>query len=217
MLTIFTTDDLALMRDAGLMARKEAVIGKVKSVLSAVKEALTSEIKDPSAYLAPDGTDFRQGQLAHGDQFHGLPWVYLDFPKYFSREAMFTFRSFFWWGHGFLFAWFLSGPLLDTYKAALIGRYDRLAETGNGVLRLSLAKDPWEWRQADGYALDLTRANRAAAEAALTTRPFLKLTESLGLDGTSLGEDAVASAACRAFARCGPVVRRDTLPTGEAL
>ncbi len=217
MLTIFTANDLALMRDADLMARKEAVIGKVKTVLSAVKEALRSEVKDPSAYLAPDGTDFSQGQLAHGDQFHGLPWVYLDFPKYFSREAMFTFRSFFWWGHGFLFAWFLAGPLLDRYKAALLSGYDRLADTSNGVLRLSLARDPWEWRQADGYALDLARTNRHAVEAALATRPFLKLTENLGLEGTSLGEDAVASAARRAFARCGPVVRRDTLPAGRAL
>ena len=196
------------MRDAGLMARKEAVIEKVKATFGAVKEALKSGL-DPAGYLAPEGADFTQGQVSNGDRFQGMPWVYLDFPKYFSHDAIFTFRSFFWWGHGFVFALMLAGPSLTQYKANLRRAYDRLADHG---LHLSLARDPWEWRQGEGYTIDLTGANRAAVEAALPDRPFLKLQSVLGFesnrDHAGLDEDAVVQAGRRAFIRCGPIITR---------
>lgn len=186
------------------MARKETVIQKVKATFLKVKEAITHDLS-PAGYLAPEGTDFTQGQLAHGDRFHGLPWVYLDFPKHFSKEAIFAFRSFFWWGEGFIFAFILGGPHLDQYKANLVHGYDRLADLG---LRLSLAEDPWEWRQDHGYTLELTRADRPAVEATLPGRPFLKLQSVLGLEGPTLSQEAIVQAACRTFEKCSPVVKR---------
>ncbi|MEO6188849.1 MAG: hypothetical protein ABIO82_04670 [Ginsengibacter sp.] len=63
--------------------------------------------------LAIPGLDFEQnGRISKGENYKGLPYVMLDYPALFSKEAIFAFRSMFWWGNFFSITLHISGQHL---------------------------------------------------------------------------------------------------------
>jgi len=89
--------ELDLVTDADLILTKNDIIAKVYDLFGelseyAVKAAdnvLSEEIKS----ISP--------KISKGENQEGLPWVMLDYPRYFSNEHVFAIRSFFWWGNFF--------------------------------------------------------------------------------------------------------------------
>ena len=191
----FTPEDLDFMKNGGLFEKKEEITRRIQELFKQLEESLKAQLK-PEDFLAPEGTDFLGGQLVRGERFHHRPYVYLDFPKYFSRSAMFTYRSFFWWGWDFVFAWILSGPFLERYKANLIASADRIAGQG---FYLSLAPDPWEWRKSSPFTSELLDPSPPQMESLLSGRSFLKIQYFIGLDDPIWQRGEVAKEGVRVF------------------
>jgi hypothetical protein len=136
-----------------------------------LRDALKVHLK-PEEFCAPENTDFIEGQVVRGERFHQRPYVYLDFPKFFSRQAMFTYRAFFWWGWDFVFACLLAGSHLEFYKKNLIHHLDRIS--GKGYY-LSIASTPWEWGRVCPTTVALTDQHPEKLESLLSEIPFLKI------------------------------------------
>ena len=166
------------MQNGRLFDQKEEITKRIQGLLVELQQLLKTHIK-PEELCAPEDTDFVQGQLVRGERFHQRPYVYLDFPKFFSRQTMFTYRSFFWWGWDFIFAWILSGPYLDLYRKNLINHLDRVMGRG---FYLSLASDPWEWRKASPDTLELAKQSPQEIQRLLREQEFLKIQYFVGLD-----------------------------------
>jgi hypothetical protein len=191
----FAPEELAFMRDGRLFDQKEELTQRIQGLLSELQQSLRAHI-NPNELCAPEHTDFSQGQLVRGERFHNRPYVYLDFPKFFSRQAMFTYRSFFWWGWDFVFAWILSGPYLDLYKKSLIKHLDHLAGKGFYV---SIASDPWEWRRTSPQTLALAGQNSQEIQEILAGMEFLKIQYFVGLDHPLWAEGGLVEEGIRIF------------------
>ena len=174
----FAREELAFMQNGDLFDKKEDITKRIQGLLEELQASLKAHLK-PEEFCAPEKTDFVHGHLVRGERFLQRPYVYLDFPKFFSRQAMFTYRSFFWWGWDFVFAWILSGPYLDLYKKNLINHFDRVAGMG---FYLSLASDPWEWRKASPDTLELAKQSPNEIQRLLAGKEFLKVQYFVGLD-----------------------------------
>ena len=174
----FTREELAFMQNGDLFDRKEEITKRIQGLLEELQKSLKAHIR-PEEFCAPGDTDFVNGHLVRGERFHQRPYVYLDFPKLFSRKAMFTYRSFFWWGWDFVFACLLSGPDLELYKMNLIKHLDRVA--GKGYY-LSVAPHPWEWRKDCPETLELAGQSPEKLEQVLAGMDFLKIQYFVGLD-----------------------------------
>jgi hypothetical protein len=159
----------------------------------------------PEELCAPEQTDFVHGQLVRGERFHQRPYVYLDFPKFFSRQAMFSYRSFFWWGWDFVFALILSGPHLDLYKKNLVKHLDHL--TGKGFY-LSIASDPWEWRKVSPKTLMLTGQPPREIQKILAGMEFLKIQYFVELDHPLWAEGGLVEEGIRIFDALKSVVKK---------
>ncbi|MBI4715953.1 MAG: hypothetical protein HY760_08470 [Nitrospirae bacterium] len=164
-------EELAALQVTRPFLIRSGVIPKILERFSALREAIRNEIP-ASGLLAPDALDLNRFQIAKGDYHEGLPFAFLDFPQYFSREVMFTYRAFFWWGHPFALAAILKGPLLGQYQERLMSRYPEMADRG---FHLSLAPDPWDWYRGDPHTLELTSANRDRLIDRLPSLDYLKL------------------------------------------
>lgn len=167
----FTPAERSLIQETHFFQTKAIISRKVKQVLEQLHVALKEELFTVSL-LAPEGVDTTIGQFVKGEHLHDFPYQYLDLPKYFSQDEKFTFRSLFWWGHHFVFALILEGPHLDRYKRNLLSSYDRLADQGLYIL---MAPTLWEWEKRPELLLEIRKDNREGVEAALATRPFLKI------------------------------------------
>ncbi|HXC61202.1 MAG TPA: hypothetical protein VNV63_00885 [Nitrospiria bacterium] len=160
-----------MISDTDFFPAKAEIIRKLHEDSMRLRDQIRMECKKTPLSLAPAGTDFETGQLVKGEKFQDFPYVYLDFPKFFSRDEMFTFRSFFWWGHSLIFCWFLSGPRLDEYRKRLLACHKTISHQ---TVFLSTAGTPWEWGLEKPHAEFLDRIKKERLKEILAERTFLK-------------------------------------------
>ncbi len=101
-----------LVTNAASILTKNRIIEKVYGLFGALAEDYKqhSSIQNiPQEILAVSP------KISKGEQYNQLPWVMLDYPRYFKAKDVFAIRTFFWWGHFFSIQLHLKGR----YKEAL--------------------------------------------------------------------------------------------------
>jgi len=198
----FTSDEMRMIAATDFFPAKAEIIRKFHQEFITLRDQLRMECEKTFLRAAPAGTDFDTGQLVKGEKFHDFPYVYLDFPKFFSKKEMFTFRSFFWWGHSLIFCWFLSGPRLDEYKERLL---DWHATLSHQPVFVSIADTPWEWGLEKPHAEFLNEIGNEHLKEILKDCHFLKLGCSIPLKSLEL-QNAIPQEGLRVFHLLRPIV-----------
>lgn len=199
----FTPEEMRMICDTDFFPAKAEIIQKFHEEFMKLRDQLRMECQKAPLSVAPSGTDYESGQLVKGERFHDFPYVYLDFPKFFSRDEMFTFRSFFWWGHSLIFCWLLSGPRLDEYPKRLLACRESLSHES---IFLSTADTPWEWGLEKPHAMFLDQIGKDRLKEILKDRSFLKLGCSISLKSLET-PDAILHEGLRVFHLLKPIVR----------
>ena len=144
--------DLEMISHVEVFQNKPAILKKVESRLTKLKEAMALELLPCVAQL-PKGTNIEKGQIARGENHNGFPFLSLDIPQNFSKTEMYIYRTLFWWGHYLGFSLILKGDKLKTY-------FQRLAENCSEPtfqnVYLSQAATPWEWRFGQKYFIPVS-------------------------------------------------------------
>jgi hypothetical protein len=175
---------------------RKAIRQKLRLLLTALREELLPHCQDSADWLAPGGLDAARGQLAGGEYYRDLPYVYLDLPKHFSREATFTFRWMAWWGHYFFFAFISQGPTMARHVERLLASWDDFAPQG---LFIGISEDLWDWRAEPGIVVPVVPATREAAVEMLARHPFLKLMRVVPFDDPAVADGRVVGEAVAFF------------------
>src|SRR4051794_24734884 len=100
-----------LVTDAEILIAKNSIIQKVYALFGKLAE-------DYRAIML--GTDWTvvndlHPKISRGENYRGLPYVILDFPRNFGKEDVFAIRSFFWWGNFFSITLQLEGSFFNQY------------------------------------------------------------------------------------------------------
>ncbi len=198
----FTAKERSLLADTDFFETKAVITQKVRQFHEALHPALKEELQGVTL-LAPEGTDIEKGQFVKGEHLHDFPYLYLDFPKFFSHTDKFTFRSLFWWGHHFVFAWILEGEYLESYKENLLNAYAQLADQG---LYLLLSQNPWEWRKEDKMLLEIKKENPKVVREVLASRTFLKIQRFISFDHSAVQNGRLIDVAIETFRLMKPIV-----------
>jgi hypothetical protein len=80
-------------------------------------------------------------KISKGDQYKGLPWVMLDYPRVFGKEDVFAIRTMFWWGHCFSVTLHLKGKYLRLYMPVILPAREELEAAG---FTPGVAEEEWE-------------------------------------------------------------------------
>lgn len=166
----FRSEEIALLSNPAFFEQKAAATEKLKRLMEQIRLAYLAAI-NPQELLAPPETDFQKGQIAKGENYEGYPYVMLDFPKRFSRESVFTFRSMFWFGHCLIFSAILAGEHLARYRQNFERAYDSLC-AANLFFGID---DVWDWRESASLPI----APEYKARILGSEQPFLKLLKRL--------------------------------------
>lgn len=108
--------ELQLVTDPGWILTKNGIIEKVYHLfgsLSASYVAMAKELALPEELLQVPP------KISRGEQYKGLPYVMLDYPRCFGRDDVLAIRTFFWWGHYFSCTLHLKGSYLKQYAGAV--------------------------------------------------------------------------------------------------
>ncbi|MBS1607118.1 MAG: hypothetical protein JST42_30995 [Bacteroidetes bacterium] len=155
---------------------KNSIIRKVVGLFAALSEEYREVMQSP---ISP--------KISKGENYQGLPYVMLDYPRLFGREDVLAIRTFFWWGHAFSVTLHLKGEYLSRYLPLLRDGWVTLAEAG---FCIGISDDEWRHEHveenyrpivsAEEFGGGLRGEERAEAEG--SGLPFLKLSAACGLD-----------------------------------
>lgn len=198
----FTAVELALLADREFFRKKAKISVKIKQILEDLHQRLEAEIA-LQPLLAPEGFDSQSRQFVKGEHLEDCPYQYVDFPRWYTRETKFAFRSLIWWGHHIVFALIVEGPLVKQYRRNLFNRYSEVADRD---LCLCLSPSLWEWKAGPGLTIPITHDRRSEIAATLDHRTFFKIARFLPLDDPAVETGAIVDEGLKAFQAILPVI-----------
>ncbi|RYZ28091.1 MAG: hypothetical protein EOO10_10680 [Chitinophagaceae bacterium] len=126
--------EAALISDAQVILTKNSIIQKTIALLSDVQEDLQQQANSFNLSNSPSP------KISKGENYLGLPYVILDFPRISKGEDLFFIRSMFWWGNFFSSTLQISGIYKTRFHKQLCDAYPLLVEKRYFI---GVNPDPW--------------------------------------------------------------------------
>lgn len=156
---------------------KNLILKKVNHLLGSLLVKQQEYVKNYEAGLP---AEVRQSspKISKGENYKGLPYFVLDYPKKFSASGILAIRTMFWWGNFFSITLHLSGHYMEDAAEKLINSYEILIESG---CYCCVNDDPWEHHfQKDNY-MPLVEMSKSDFTELIRERPFIKLANKISL------------------------------------
>lgn len=170
----FSEAERNLMQDAGIILTKNSVLKKIQLLLEGVQE---NEIQFAIQKNLLHSFPFASGaKISRGEQYRGLPYLILDFPRYSGSDGLFFIRQMFWWGHFFSTTLHLSGNIKDQYAQRLSGSFEQLQDYA-----ISIHEDPWVHHFEEDNYKPLKTMDASAFAEICESREHLKIACALPL------------------------------------
>lgn len=121
-------------------------------------------------------------KISRGENYEGLPYVMLDYPRCFGKEDVFAIRTFFWWGHFFSCTLQLKGKYKVLFQAAIIENLKSGKMDGLGI---NLTDEEWMHHLNEEHVQLIT----SIAELNIREKNLIKISSKLDLNKWDDAED----------------------------
>jgi len=172
-------EELALVSDPGWILTKNSIMSRVVELFAALSEemerAASGKLSAVSQGWDRLPANWNTPKISRGENYLGLPYVMLDYPRLFTREHMLAIRTMFWWGHYFSVTLHLKGRMQEMFLPVIQRHMQALTDAG---FHIAISEDEWRHEvEVDNY-----RLLKAGDLKEITQYPFLKLSATCGLD-----------------------------------
>jgi len=125
-----SSSELELMQNAEIILTKNKILEKVKELLGEVQEKQTNftkqfSLKNEIFKVSP--------KISKGENYLGLPYLILDYPRQSSENNFFFIRAMFWWGNYFSCTLHLTGDVKNSVKENIKQSYTELKSCFIGI------------------------------------------------------------------------------------
>lgn len=166
--------EMALACDTEVLLTKNRIIEKVYSLFGKLAESYSTEIK---SHQLPIEILHASPKISRGENYFGLPWVVLDYPRYFKGDDFFSIRTFFWWGNYFSMAFLVKGKWLKWIDA------EKIIEKSIGKeWFVSTVNDPWQHHISPENTLPINKLEANAIQGLIDEHGFLKLQMKIAIE-----------------------------------
>ena len=155
--------EMDLVTNADWILTKNEIISKVKALFAGLSHDMIVENFD----LHP--------KISRGENYRGLPFVMLDYPRQFDKENVCAIRTLFWWGNFFSLTLHLAGSFKEKYAERIIEKTGHWKEND---FYYCINDDPWEHHfEKNNYS-----AVNSEFAGFVSNHPFLKLAKKYPLN-----------------------------------
>jgi hypothetical protein len=119
--------EMDLLNNSEWILTKNLIVKKAQRLLEEVQENITRLVKEPPVNF-PQEVISISPKISRGENYNGLPWLILDYPRFFEKEKVFAIRTMFWWGNFFSTTLHLSGQYKKSYSSAIVRSYEALCK-----------------------------------------------------------------------------------------
>ncbi|OQP51050.1 hypothetical protein A4H97_04340 [Niastella yeongjuensis] len=179
-----STEELSLVQNAHWLLTKNTIIEKVYALFGDIAHhnlsrfsAMRDNLNANPAILLSEVL-IPSPKISRGENYGGLPWVMLDYPRLFNRQDTFAIRTLFWWGHFFSVTLHLKGQYKQQFKQNLLTNLPMLASRG---FYLCISGDEWRHEFEEDNYKPLSQLNSSVVEEILLANDFCKLSAKISL------------------------------------
>jgi hypothetical protein len=162
--------ELSLFCNAEVILTKNRILQKTVALLADVQAQIATEDSLLRLSSSP--------KISKGENYLGLPYVVLDYPRIASGENLFFIRSMFWWGNFFSSTLQLAGTYKDENELKLAARYDLLASSH---YLIGIGEDPWQHHFEPSNYQKISTLSKEAFYTTLQQQLHIKIAASWSL------------------------------------
>ncbi len=168
--------EMELVNNSDWILTKNNLLLKVRDLLNQLQERQMLYLLQ---FPLPIDYATNSPKISRGENYRGLPWLMLDYPRLFDHENIFALRTMFWWGHFFSITLHLSGDSKKIFEEKIVNAYPSLSKNG---FYCCVHEKQWEHHfEADNYSrVDQLKAPQF--ENAIRTNSFVKLSHKISLE-----------------------------------
>ena len=127
--------EMELMQNAEVILTKNRILGKMKVLLEQIQEKQIdfinqNDISNEIFIVSP--------KISKGENYLGLPYLILDYPRQSSKNDFFFIRTMFWWGNFFSCTLHLANNSKETFGKKIKDSYFQLRN-----YYISINEDQW--------------------------------------------------------------------------
>lgn len=134
-----SADELRLVTNADFILTKNGIIEKVYSMFGELSEWMQNAVI-PFQNELNEVLDISP-KISRGENYLGLPFVILDYPRYFRPHDIFAIRTMFWWGKFMSVTVHLKGNYREHYHQRIIEEFQSISQLG---FYAGVGPDEWE-------------------------------------------------------------------------
>ncbi len=170
--------ELDLVCNTDIILTKLAIIEKVYRLLGDVSIAWQQKLAElDNSQLS--ALTVNPPKIAKGENYRGLPYVMLDYPRCFGKDNTAAIRLLFWWGNFFSINLHLSGNYQQAASPELLQNFEWLQQNNYWICINTTA---WDHHFiADNFML-LTAITKEQFAAKLSSDPFIKIAKKIPLN-----------------------------------
>src|SRR5438105_15186190 len=114
-----SSKEMELVTNADWILTKNTIIEKTKILFGELQEVMTSTFNPVAA------NDYTRvpPKISKGENYRGLPYLILDYPRLFEKENILAIRTMFWWGNFFSITLHLAGSYKKQHEEKCIQVY----------------------------------------------------------------------------------------------
>ncbi len=117
-------------------------------------------------------------KISKGENYKGLPYVMLDYPRYFTKDATLAIRTFFWWGNFFSINLQLSGDYMQAATSSLQRNFSFLQQNNYSIC---INPEPWHHHFGEDNYVPIKNVTATAFLNLLSDKPFVKIAKQISL------------------------------------
>ena len=169
--------EMELITNADLILTKNAILEKVNQLLADLQVKQQAYVSSHATGL-PAVFARSTPKISKGENYLGLPYRILDYPRVFDQTNIGAIRTMFWWGNFFSVTLHLSGNFKQAAAEKIIAAYPTLKEHKYYVC---LNNDPWEHHFETGNYVLISELTEKKFEDVVRGKDFFKLANKLPL------------------------------------
>ncbi|MBC7947651.1 MAG: hypothetical protein H7Y42_07205 [Chitinophagaceae bacterium] len=178
-----------LVSNADWILTKNGILLKARYILEEVQEKQQRIFNSIAG--VPSEVRHIPPKISKGENYLGLPYLILDYPRYFEHDNYFAIRTMFWWGNFFSITLHMSGAHKDRYLPSLTESFAEMKESG---IYFCINEDEWQHHLGPDNYLALKSMDDAAFVKHMQARPFIKLARSYPLKEWEKAEETLVGA-----------------------
>lgn len=169
---------MELVKNSDWILTKNNILQKVKHLLEDL-QAKQQEFLSTHSLILPGEVVEIPPKISKGENYKGLPYLILDYPRFFGKDDHFAIRSMFWWGNFFSITLHLSGNYKRKYAGKIETSFALLKE---GSFSIGISNDQWEHHFETSNFLPLREMSGTAFKNYLANKEFIKLAKRFSLE-----------------------------------